>query len=41
MMQKTERLFKEKVKDGRVDVADYGSVLKSGWGKDPPKKVTD
>ena len=37
----TERLFKEKVKDGTIDVADYGSVLKSGWGKDPPKKVTD
>ena len=37
----TQKLFKEKLKEGSVDMADYGLVLKSGWGKDPPQKVRD
>ena len=28
-----------KVKEGSLDVADYGQVLKSGWGKDPPEET--
>lgn len=31
-------MFLEKVKTGHVDVADYGTVIKSGWGQDPPKE---
>ena len=37
----TIKKFKEKVASGTVDVADYGEVLKSGWGKDPPNEVKD
>ncbi|XP_013402487.1 ankyrin-1 [Lingula anatina] len=37
--------FLIKTKGGSIDVADYGEVLYSGWGKDPPddivKKITD
>ena len=29
--------FKAKLKSGNIDVADYGKVLYSGWGEDPPK----
>ena len=32
-------MFKDKVESGTVDVAEYGVVLKSGWGKDPPEEV--
>ena len=31
--------FKLKIKSGHVDVAEYGYVIKSGWGKDPPDDV--
>ena len=31
--------FKAKVVTGTIDIADYGRVLKSGWGKDPPKDI--
>ena len=31
--------FKAKVDTGTIDVADYGEVLYSGWGKDPPKHI--
>lgn len=31
--------FKEKVTTGNIDVADYGHVIKSGWGKDPPDDI--
>ena len=34
-----ENTFKEKVSSGTVDVAVYGKVIKSGWGKDPPDDV--
>ena len=34
-----ENAFNEKVSSGTVDVAVYGKVIKSGWGKDPPGEV--
>ena len=33
--------FQDKVKGGTVDVANYGQVLKSGWGEQPPNEVRD
>lgn len=30
--------FKLKVSTGNIDVAKYGKVIASGWGKDPPKE---
>ena len=32
-------LFLRRAKGGNVDVADFGRVLKSGWGKDPPEDI--
>ena len=37
----TIKAFHEKVKAGTVDVADYGEVLKSGWGENPPNEIKD
>jgi len=34
-------LFREAVKGGSLDVADYGEVVKSGWGKNPPDEVIE
>ena len=31
--------FKTNIKSGTIDVADYGKVLHSGWGDDPPKDI--
>ena len=31
--------FKENVSSGTVDVAKFGHVIKSGWGKDPPDDI--
>ncbi len=31
--------FLDMVKSGNIDVADYGQILKSGWGQDPPDEV--
>ena len=31
--------FKAKVATGNINTADYGRVLKSGWGEDPPKDI--
>ncbi|XP_019852753.1 PREDICTED: uncharacterized protein LOC109582478 [Amphimedon queenslandica] len=31
--------FKAQVATGFIDVADYGRILKSGWGEDPPKDI--
>ena len=39
--EETIKQFREKIASGTVDVANYGSVLKSGWGKDPPNEVVD
>ena len=33
--------FKEATKGGNVDVQDYGQILESGRGKDPPNEVVD
>ena len=32
-------LFLRRINGGSLDVADFGRVLKSGWGKDPPENV--
>ena len=37
----TVKAFHEKVKEGTVDVANYGEVLKSGWGENPPNEIKD
>lgn len=34
-----KKKFLAQARIGVVDLADYGQVLKSGWGKDPPSKV--
>lgn len=34
-------LFKKAVKSGAFDVADYGEVIVSGWGKEPPESVVE
>lgn len=39
--EETIKIFHEKIKESKVDVADYGQVLESGWGKDPPNEVRD
>ena len=36
--QKRE-MFLAATKSGSLDVADYGEVLESGWGEDPPERV--
>ena len=32
-------LFLRRTNGGSLDVADFGHILKSGWGKDPPENV--
>ena len=34
-------LFLKQAQGGSFDVADFGDVLRSGWGKDPPEGITD
>ena len=34
-------LFLKQTNGGSLDVADFGRVLNSGWGKDPPEKTID
>ena len=34
-------LFLKRAKGGDLDVADFGAVLRSGWGKDPPEGTED
>lgn len=34
-----EEIFRETVDTGTVDVAQFGFVIKSGWGKDPPEDL--
>ena len=31
--------FKAKIITGKIDVTEYGTVLYSGWGQDPPKDI--
>ena len=33
--------FKKKFDSGIINVADYGYVIKSGWGEDPPVDIMD
>ena len=33
--------FKALVKTGTIDIANYGTVLHSGWGKDPSEDIKD
>ncbi len=37
--EETIQTFLTKWKSGSLDVADYGQVLKSGWGEDPPEET--
>lgn len=32
-------IFKEDLKKPMIDVADYGQVIESGWGEDPPEDI--
>ena len=32
-------LFLRRTNGGKVDVSDFGRILKSGWGKDPPEDI--
>lgn len=34
-------LFKRMVTSSSIDVAEYGQVLYSGWGKEPPQEITE
>jgi len=34
-------LFLHQSKSGELDVADYGKILYSGWGKEPPEAIAD
>jgi hypothetical protein len=36
-----EPLFKQAIKSGSVDVADFGEVIFSGWGEKPPQSVVE
>ena len=35
----TIRTFKEKIQGGNIELSDYGVVLKSGLGQEPPQEV--
>jgi hypothetical protein len=34
-------IFLVKIKEGSLDIANYGQVLHSGWGKNPPEDITE
>jgi hypothetical protein len=34
-------LFLAKIKQGALDIAEYGLVLHSGWGLEPPQHIKD
>ncbi|WFW29744.1 MAG: hypothetical protein LJI21_00225 [Wolbachia endosymbiont of Menacanthus eurysternus] len=36
-----KEMFLAKSRTGSMDVTDYGEVICSGWGKDPPQEVID
>ena len=36
-----KKQFSKQVKSGHVDVAKWGYVIESGWGKDPPRDIKD
>ncbi len=33
-------LFQKAIQSGTTDVAQYGEILFSGWGKEPPESVS-
>ena len=33
--------FHDEVKSGSLDIAEFGEILRSGWGEDPPNEVKD
>ena len=33
--------FMEKYKSGNVDVGNWGYIIESGWGEDPPQNIED
>ena len=37
----TRKAFLDAVATGHANVADYGEIVKSGWGKDPPDNVKE
>lgn len=37
--KRKEAAFKQAVQSGTIDVAKYGDVLYSGWGKNPPEAI--
>lgn len=39
--EETIDLFHKMVKSGHIDVADFGHIIKSGWGQDPPDHVRE
>ncbi len=36
-----KEMFLAKSRTGAMDVADYGEILYSGWGEDPPQEIKD
>lgn len=36
-----KEMFIAKSRTGAMDVADYGEIIYSGWGEDPPKEIVD
>lgn len=34
-------LFKQKLKSGSLDVSEYGKILYSGWGDNPPEEIVE
>ena len=39
--EETKEAFDAQVRTGPTDVADYGKILKSGWGEEPPMEVRE
>lgn len=39
--EETTEMFLAQIKSGNLDVSDYGQVLKSGWGQNPPNEVKE
>ena len=33
--------FQEKVKSGTINAANWGYIIESGWGEDPPQSIMD
>lgn len=34
-------MFEKTIKTGAIDVAEYGTILYSGWGENPPQDIVD